>query len=541
MTLLAAWQLGWLVPVVPVLWWWSLPPRPGRVQWTAHLAQVERALAALRRRPPRLLRLRFLLLLLAAVATALGAARPVWRGRDGATRLVVVLDGSASMAARAADGSSAFGAALEQVRARLDELPESVDVTVVRAGGALLRRHGAAARAMHELGAPDGSLDVDLPQVLASLASEPGTAGWTLTDGQGQAALPTDGALTVLPRHGPNAAVLAVRLVDGWPLPGFELEVDVVAFAAGEVTAELRIDGAVVAPTVQAVTLAPGERRTVGFSPLRAPAGGDLAIAVAMPGDLLPADDRATLRLAPLPAPRIAVLAEPDGLGPTFAAAAAKALAAEVAGVVVEAEAGTEVGLLLVDGGRLPFEPGTARALTFGSELLGVGGLAGAAAEPWQNPGSLGWDRRGPLGLGLDLSDLRIERASPWLLPPGEVFLWSDEAPPGEGTSSGPVPLAVVCGAGDRASVHFAFRLADSNLPLLAAFPQLLRRAFVRCHGLAEPPRWTAEPPPGEQDLRRGATAADRPLPKFATEDRDLTGWCLWAGLLALALRSWLR
>lgn len=542
MTLLAAWQLLWLVPVVPLVWWWSLPPRPSRVQWTAHLAQVERALAALRRRPPRLSRWRFLLLVLAAVATALAAARPVWHGGDGAQRLVVLLDGSASMAALDADGCSAWQLAQQRVQAVLDDLPEAVEVTVLRAGGSLLRRHGAAARALHELGAPDGSLSVDLPAAVATLATDARTAVWTLTDGQGQAALPSQGALTVVPRDGPNAAVLAVRLADGWPLPQIELEVDVVAFADGTAAAEVRVEGAVVQPAAQSLTLEAGERRTVAFVVARTPAGGALEVAVVVAGDRLPEDDRATVPLAPLPAPRIAVLAAEDGLGPTFAKAAAQALAAEVAGTVVDAQAGAEVGLLLVDGGRVPFVPAAARALTFGTELVAAGAEAGnAAMDPWIRPGSLGWDRRAALGLGLDLSELRIDRAFPKLLPKGEVFLWSDEAPPGERGAAGPVPLAVVCGDGSRASMHFAFRLADSNLPLLAAFPQLLRRAFVRCHGLAEPLRWNAVPPAGEQDLRARATAEDRPLPKFATGDTDLVVFCLVAGLLALACRSWLR
>ncbi|MBL8738409.1 MAG: hypothetical protein JNL12_18405 [Planctomycetes bacterium] len=542
MTLLAAWQLLWLVPVVPLLWWWSLPPRPSQVLWTPHLVQVERALAALRRRPPRLSRWRFVLLVCAAVATALAAARPLWHGTDGASRLVVVLDGSASMAARAADGRSAWHVAQQRVREVLAGLPDAVEVTVLRAGGSLLRRHGAAARALHELGAPDGCLAVDLPAVAASLATDDRTAVWTLTDGQGQPALPTHGALTVVPHGGANAAVLAVRLVDGWPLPQLELEVDVVAFAAGEVPAEVRVEGAVVQPAAQSLALAPGERRTVAFALARTPHGGDLEIAVVLAGDRLPDDDRAIVPLAPLPAPRIAVLAAADGLGPTFAKAAAQALAAEVAGTVVEAAAGAEVGLLLVDGGRVPLVPGAARALTFGSELIGAGAVAGSpVVEPWASPGSLGWDRRSALGLGLDLSELRIDRAFPSLLPPGDVFLWSEEAPPDQRGASGPVPLAVVCGDGACASVHFAFRLADSNLPLLAAFPQLLRRAFVRSHGLTEPSRWRAAPPPGEQDLLGAATAEDRPLPKFATGDTDLVGYCLWVGLLALAVRGWLR
>ena len=73
------------------------------------------------------------------------------------------------------------------------------------------------------------------------------------------------------------------------------------------------------------------------------------------------------------------------------------------------------------------------------------------------------------------------------------------------------------------ASVHFAFRLQDGNLPLLAAFPQLLRRSFVRCYGqAARIGVLSAEPAAGEQDLWRRQVGEDRPLPDFGTADVGL-------------------
>ena len=519
-----------LLLAVPVLWWLSLPPRPHAARWTPHLAQVERALAALRRRPPRLSRLRFLLLALAVAAAALAAARPQWRGESGAERLVVVLDASASMAARAAAERSPWSMATERLRVALAAVPAHIDVTLLRAGGDLLRRHGASARTLHDVGSPAGSLACDLAAVAAAAAAEPGTAVWTLTDGQGAPRLPEQGALSVLPRSGANAAVLAVRLQDAWPLPRLLLAVDVVGYVAAPAAATVHVRGAVVAAMAREVELAAGATRTLEFAVERTSAGGPLEVAVALAGDVLPDDDAYRAWLPPLPAPRIAVLEDAGDSG-AFGAVAARALAAEVGGEVVAADAGAHVGLLLVDGGRVALRAGSARALTFGCELPDVAG----PPVVWERPAPLDWARTGELGRGLDLSELRIERAFRGLLPAGEPFLWALE----DGRSE---PLAVVAGSGDVASVHFAFRLADSNLPLLAAFPQLLRRAFVRCHGRGAAPVVVSPPPaPGELDLRQAAAASERPLPPFAAAPVDLAAWCLLVGLLALACRCWVR
>ena len=527
---LAAPHYLWALAVLPLLWWLSLPPRPQRHVFTAHLEQWRAALTALRRRPPRGSALRFVLLALALVAAALAAARPFVPGAPGARRLVVLLDSSASMAARGDDGTTAFQRATARLAEAFATLPPPVDVTLLRCGGALLRRHGASARHLHDVGDPGGAIAVDLPAVARAAAAEPDTAVWTLTDGQGQERLPVDGALSLVGKSAANAAIVALRFDDQWPLPTLPVELDVVAFplAAGPVSAQLAITGAVAPRTLPALTLQPGAVTTVPLVLERAAAGGDIAFTLAVNGDRLGADDAFTLALPPLPAPRIAYLAEPDG-GP-FAQVAAEALAAEVGGVVTAPDSGEDVGLLLVDGGVAAIEPGAVRALTFGSRLAGDD-----EPQPWFAPAVRDWQRSDALTAGLDLSELRVERAWRGVLPPGEPFLWADD---GDGRE----PLAVIVRGRGTASVHFAFRLQDGNLWSLAAFPQLLRRAFVTSYGTAAvAAAKSPAPAAGEIDLTRRVEAPDRPLPQFAGADLLLARWFVLAGLVLLALRAWVR
>ena len=87
-----------------------------------------------------------------------------------------------------------------------------------------------------------------------------------------------------------------------------------------------------------------------------------------------------------------------------------------------------------------------------------------------------------------------------------------------------------------------AFRLEDANLPLLAAFPQLLRRGFVRSYDAAASLQVDGRAPPeGERDLRYAQAATSRPLAAFGAPPRSLARWFVAAGLLALALRAFLR
>ena len=539
----AAPQFFWALLLLPLLWWLSQPPKPKQQIWSGHLEQWQLAMRALHRRPPRGSWLRFWLLSLALLGATLAAAQPFWPPTAGASRLVVLLDASASMNAQLGPqlgdqqgaqqvAQTAFARAENRLSQRLAELPESIEVTVLRCGGDLRRRHGRAARALQDLGTAGGELQVDLVQLAEQTATE-ACAVWTLTDGQGQQQLPSVGALTYLDTRGNNAAIVAVRATDAWPLPALRLEVDVVAYVAQPASAELHAHGEITAPQQRSLQLAAGVVQTVTLDVQRTSKGGELVLELLLPLDRLPSDNRQVWTLPPLPVPRIAVLYEPDAA--TFAVAAADALAEEVGGSVVAVEAGVAAGLMLVDGGLLPLLDldGAVlprRAVTFGTRLA-----AEVSPAPWLLPAAIDWSRGSPLTLGLDLSELRIERAWRGILPAGEAFLWSQEGEQRE-------PLAVLVDQGSTASVHFACRLQDSNLPLLPAFPQLLRRAFVASYGMAATSlRSTPLPPASECDLLTAATGVDRDLGPFAEPPRDLARWFVLLGLLALGLRAFVR
>lgn len=517
----------WALAVLPLLWWLSRPPAPRRHLWTAHMQQWQLAMRALRRRPPRGSWLRLLLLAIALVAAVFAAAGAQTAARPGPMRLVVLLDASASMAA-ARGGASAFDRARAKIAARLAALPAHVEVTLLRCGGDLRRRYGEAARQLSDVGRPSGELDVDLAGLADALRSAE-TQVWACTDGQGQVRLPAAGALDVFDARGDNASVLAVRVEDRWPLPDLRVEIDVVVHAAAGSAVQIMAAGAVEGGAQRrTVDWTDSQTATVSLDLQRLPGGGELELRVMLPGDVLPADDVRRLRLPPLPAPRVAVL-EDEAAGP-FAAVAAKALAEEVRGKVVEAAAGGEVGLLLVDGGVTSMAAGAVRALTFGARLPGQ-----EEPEAWLSPQGIDWDREHVVTRGLDLSELEVDRAWRDLLPEGEPLIWSDEGGQRE-------PLAVLVQGEGVASLHFAFRLRDANLPLLAAFPQLLRRGFVRSYDKAASlERDEGALPAGELDLRYAQPATSRPLGRFGAPPESLARWWLAVGLLSLGLRAFVR
>lgn len=517
----------WALAAAPLLWWLSRPPAPRQQLWTAHLEQWQQALHALRRRPPRGSWPRFLLLLLALGAAALAAAGPRTAPTPGPARLLVLLDASLSMASSSA-GESAYERARALATRRLAALPPHIEVGVLRCGGDLRRRYGAAARNLTDLGAPGGPLDVDLAGLADSLC-DARTETWLLTDGQGQVRAPARGALDVLDARGPNASLVGLRVEDRWPLPELVVDVNVVVHAAPDAEVDVVARGAVVGETERRrLTWRDGQPASARFELQRLAAGGAVELRVELSGDALDEDDARVVELPALPAPRIAVLAEDDA-GP-YAGAAADALADEVGGQVVSPTAGGEVGLLLVDGGAADLAAGQARVVTFGSTLAGQ-----AAPEPWLSPAGLDWDREHALTRGLDLSELVVDRAWRGVLPDGEPLIWSVE----DGRRE---PLAVLAQGEGVASLHFAFRLRDANLPLLAAFPQLLRRGFVRSYGRAVRLRVEAPSLPEEElDLRYAQPATSRPLRAFGAPGESLARWCVAVGLLALGLRALFR
>jgi hypothetical protein len=230
--------------------------------------------------------------------------------------------------------------------------------------------------------------------------------------------------------------------------------------------------------------------------------------------DRLDRDDAVRLVLAPPPAPEI-VLLRADG-GGRWAARSAAALAELGGGRVLDtADGRAAAGFVLADGGQVAAAP--ARSLTFGTA---VGGSA-----LWQAGGApVDWDRAHPLTRRLDLSELRVAAVlDPAALPADGVPLIAGP--------NGPW-LVAVDRDGQRA-VHAAFRLDDSNLPLLPAFPQLLRRAFAWCYGAGAIAAVDPASLPGvaESELHRDVDApTERPLAPFGGD-----GVALTIPLLALA------
>jgi len=518
----------WVLLLLPLLWWLLQPLRPRVVLLTAHLRQWLLAQARLRRRPIRRHWPRLLLLLLAFCAGVLAMAGPTSAGRTGAHRLMVLLDGSASMAAAAPDGSP-FHKAVARLRRELARLPAAVEVQLLQGGRAPRQWRGRDTIIAAQLPAPAGTLPWSLPALAQALA-DPDTAVWTLTDGQ-HLADPPAGMVSTFGAPAADAAIVAVRLHDQWPLAQLQLEVDVVRTApdGGATTGELTVEGAVAAVPPVPVNLPSGVLQTLPLVLTRAAAGGELRLRLSSSDDALPADDTFGCRLPPLPAPRIAVLAEAES-GPAIHAAAA-ALAEELAGTVVEARAGEAAGLLLVEGGVAAVAPGKARALYFGTRDQNSAPPLAAA-----NVAVIDWDRTDPLLAGLDLSELSVRTALRDALPPGKVLLW------GQLPGGARQPLLVTVTGEQATSLHFAFRLQDSNLWLLPALPQLLHRALLAAHGQAP-----IRPDPGnlldagESDLRACATTEQGALPPFAAAGSSLAPWFLLAAMVALVLRGYVR
>ncbi|MEQ1633449.1 MAG: hypothetical protein ABL997_13815, partial [Planctomycetota bacterium] len=487
-TLISAFQLWWLLVLLPVLFWLAQPPRPRKLLYTAHPGQWRLAQEALRRRPPRFRALRWLLISLAALFATIAAAEPVLQQGLGPTRLFVLLDATASTGAKSADGEfSPFERSLAAVREVFAALPPHVDRDIAIArDGAITRRSGSASFASESL-EPSGALPAPLSE-LAAAAARADTVVWTLSDAQAPAsAAPAEGAFTSFGGRKDNAALASVTIEDRWPLGDFVLRARTVAFSLAPMQGTLSIEGAVRVAVQQPMTLQPGEPIEIEVPLIRTAEGGRLEVVLRVAGDALASDDVFSFELPPLPRTRIAV--QGDETGTALAAKAGAALAEVTGGTVVEARPGEAVGFLLIEGGGggVPVEPGP--MLSFGRSRDG--------ATPWPLPVGIDWKRSDPLFAGLDFSELFVAHALRDSLPDGEPLLFAQLQ---DGTTA---PLAVVCTGQNGSAVHFAFRLQDSNLALLPAFPQLLLRAYERSQPGSRAIAVVQQPSPlSEADLR---------------------------------------
>lgn len=511
-------RLLWLL-LLPLLYLLARPPRPRNALLTAHLRQWLEARARLQRRPLRFRRLRFLLLVLAFLALVLAHAGSHIGSRPGAEELVILVDTSASLGARGPEGSSAWDELRDRLQQQLAQVPAHIPVRVALCGSTVRLHRGRTAAALVDE-VPAGALAVDMGALAVQLQEQDThrLAVWSLTDGRGPGARVEAGAVTVVGAPADNAGIVAVAVADAWPLPEIEVTVTVKNLGRQPARRQLVVSGGVLAAPPQGLELLPGRQEMVKLA-LRRSLGGEVRLELRGSQDALAADDRVTIQVPAPPAPEIAVYSDtPNNI---VLEAAADTLAEESGGRVVASSSATTAGFLLVDGGSMPtLRPGV-RALTFGTWL----GTAPAGPEVTvESPGGLDWDRQDPITRGLDLSGLRVERClRRGFGLPGQALVRAAQQ-----------DLIVVAETQEGASVHAAFRLRDSNFALLAAFPQFLRRCYVRAYGTKAKARIAAGLLDArESDLAAGERPDARPLPAFHTLPTPLAVPLL---LLALAL-----
>jgi hypothetical protein len=510
----------WLLSLLPLLWWFSLPVRPRQLLATAHLEQWLRARARLRRRRVRWRWLRFLLLAVAFGCVTVAAARPRLPGMRGAERLAVLLDASASMAAVGANGRSAAEEAAAELKARLDSLPASLEVSLAICGREVeVVRGDPASLAARLSTAPRAAGVADLATLAQSLADDR-TAVWTLTDALGPTEAPQVGALTLLGAAADNVAITGCRVDDRWPLPDLTVALTMRNCGRTDVRRVLRVEG-LSGASDRELELPAGRDLGVDLR-LQRGAGGRAVIALTGGSDPLPLDDHVELEVPPAPAPVIAVLRDQEA-GP-WIDAIARALAEETGGRI--AGPAEPASLVLADGGIYESRAGPWRGITFGTRSENT---PLRSEQIVVRPVLVDWERSDPLTSGLDLSELAVTTCLAGDFGgAGRTLIAAEHG-----------PLAVATPEGTQRRVHFSFRLADSNLPRLAAFPQLVRRAFAHAWGGGQQTRVLGGNPldAAESTLQAAGSRVARPLPRFAEPGAELAVAFLIGALLLLALR----
>jgi hypothetical protein len=181
--------------------------------------------------------------------------------------------------------------------------------------------------------------------------------------------------------------------------------------------------------------------------------------------------------------------------------------------------------LIVADGG-IHEAKGPWRGITFGTR---------SESSPLRSeqivvrPVIIDWERSDPLTSGLDLSELVVTTCLAGDFGgAGRTLIAAEHG-----------PLAVATTEGAQRRVHFSFRLGDSNLPRLAAFPQLVRRAFAHAWGGGQRTRILGPNPldAAESTLQAAGPRVARPLPRFAEPGSELAVPFLIGALLLLALR----
>lgn len=253
--------------------------------------------------------------LLAALCLALALAGPRGCSERQAEHLVVTLDGSASMGARARGGRTVADDARVRVEERIRALPNGSRVTVVQSGARPDVIVGPAAFPKEALRGLERyvptAMHHDLaPSLALALQISGGGRVWCVTDALAQEVLQDDVEVLALGAPSDNVAIVHASRAAGFGANAERdsVELTLASFASVErdvqVTAVLPLEGDRAVSEAKSVRLQPRERRTLRFE--IASAAGPLEVRI--DDDALAIDDRAWL--APLPRRTVSLRAE---------------------------------------------------------------------------------------------------------------------------------------------------------------------------------------------------------------------------------------
>ena len=485
------WLLGLALPLV-LLHLWTKRPRPRVVPclalWQRTLAAHERRFGV--RKIRRMVSLALHLLVL--VLFTIGAARP--RPAEGVRKpraLVIVADLSASMAAR--DGGAGL-TRMQAARWKAHEVLEGLDpvdrVAVVGAGRRprlllpLATGPWRAKRLLAALDPGEPAADLHAAIDLARTIARDDATLLVLTDrgGEGQG-LPEDVPRVVVGASSANAGLVGLRVEQRWGQPRARIFVRARNASDARIDATLSVrwllrmdaEGREVGQAADAgsveVPLAP---RSITNVELEVAAGqGGLLEAHLDARDPLPIDDDAFAVVFPHPRPRVIVVAE--GEPDPFLVGAIEVLSDSL---------DTEESFLTTPAALVDLAPSLGssdvvifdrcapdRALplsnvvTFRAEGPFAPVQTGEAAErltPWT------WDRGHPLLAQVALEPLRVGKGRVLVPAEGDTVLVRAE----KGA------IAVAGERGKMRVVAFGFAAKDSNMPLLVAYPLLLKNLF---------------------------------------------------------------
>ena len=505
-TLLAPWSAvlaaGIGVPVLVLLYMLKLRRRRAAVPTTMLWTQAFRDLEA--NVPFQRLRLSaiFALQLLAVLMTALALGRPAIESDiEPATRVIVLIDTSASMRARSGDRTR-----LDDAKEKATALAERVmrsgrsAVMVVSFGASasvavpLSRDRRAVLAAIDAIQPSDEEADLDEALRVADAFS---MQGESLEEEPPDVFVVSDGGVAP-PGSGAGRRVRArrVELVRIGPDPGAPVDnVGIVTFGAGRsyedpATVDLfaRVANAGPAPvdlvlTLRAggnalrswsVTVPPADERGAGESTVthrvEAPWAALLLLAHARPDDL-PADDTAAVVLSPPQAARLALVSASGTADPFLVGLFELTDPAALVSLSAEsfdargASIAEEFDLLVFDGvapDRWPPVP----SLTIGAAPADV-----RRGEPSRAGGQrvLSWDRRHPLMRHVALDGLVFAGTGGFESLPIDTEVLAT----GPG---GPLIVSVVASGARHAMVAFALR--DSNWPVDPSFAVFMQNAL---------------------------------------------------------------